>query len=192
MIRQRKRYKNQNYLKILCKNRETAKFAPTLQFLCLIFQLFHHLLAFFSPCCHTKAASSAPRPVAFGPFAIRMFAGHSNYAHALTGSNPPCFRMKQTDIHLFLSGSPKSVSFLGKRSSNGAHEKTGLTPVFDSSVVCCDVVRSKGSDRLLRLACRLPPRLPSRSPSDHSLFECSQDIRITLMPSRVRIPSVLG
>ena len=68
--------------------------------------------------------------------------------------------MKQTDIHLFLSGSPKSVSFLGKRSSNGAHEKTGLKPVFDSSVVCCDVVRSKGSDRLLRLACRLPPRLP--------------------------------
>ena len=50
------------------------------------------------------------------------------------------------------------------------------------------LVRHKGPDRLLRFACRLPPRLPSRSPSDHSLFECSQDIRITLMPSRVRIP----
>ena len=101
---------------------------------------------------------------------------------------PFCFRKKQTDIHLFLSGSPKSVSFLGKRNSNGAHEKTGLKPVFDSSVVCCDVVRSKGSDRLLRLACRLPPRLPSQSPSDHSLFECSQDIWIALMSSRVRLP----
>lgn len=99
-------------------------------------------------------------------------------------------RNKQTSTS-FYRGPPKSISFLGKRSSNGAHEKTGLKPVFDSSVVCCDVVRSKGSDRLLRLACRLPPRLPSRSPSDHSLFECSQDIRITLMPSRVRIPSVL-
>lgn len=120
----------------------------------------------------------------------RMIKYFSMNAHALTGSNPSCFRMKQTDIHLFLSGSPKSVSFLGKRSSNGAHEKTGLKPVFDSSVVCCDVVRSKGSDRLLRLACRLPPRLPARSPSDHSLFECSPDIRITLMPSRVRVPSI--
>ena len=50
------------------------------------------------------------------------------------------------------------------------------------------LVRSKGSDRLLRLACRLPPRLPSQSPSDHSLFECSQDIRIALMSSRVRLP----
>ena len=49
-------------------------------------------------------------------------------------------------------------------------------------------MRSKGSDRLLCLACRLPPRLPSQSPSDHSLFECSQDIRIALMPSRVRLP----
>ena len=90
----------------------------------------------------------------------RMIKYFSMNAHALTGSNPSCFRKKQTDIHLFLSGSPKSVRFLGKRSSNGAHEKTGLKPVFDSSVVCCDVVRSKGSDRLLRLACRLPPRLP--------------------------------
>ena len=52
------------------------------------------------------------------------------------------------------------------------------------------LVRHKGPDRLLRFACRLPPRLPSRSPSDHSLFECSQDIRITLMPSRVRVPSI--
>lgn len=69
----------------------------------------------------------------------RMIKYFSMNAHALTGSNPSCFRKKQTDIHLFLSGSPKSVSFLGKRSSNGAHEKTGLKPVFDSSVVCCDV-----------------------------------------------------
>ena len=46
------------------------------------------------------------------------------------------------------SFSPKSVSFLGKRSSHGAHEKTGLKPVFDSSVVCCDVVRHKGLEPL--------------------------------------------
>ena len=51
------------------------------------------------------------------------------------------------------------------------HEKTGLKPVFDNSAVCYDVVRHKGPDRLLRFACRLPPRLPSRSPSDHSLFD---------------------
>lgn len=73
---------------------------------------------------------------------------------------------------------------------SAGHEKTGLKPVFDNSAVCYDVVRHKGPDRLLRFACRLPPRLPSRSPSDHSLFECSQDIRITLMPSRVRVPSI--
>ena len=71
---------------------------------------------------------------------------------------------------------------------SAGHEKTGLKPVFDNSAVCYDVVRHEGPDRLLRFACRLPPRLPSRSPSDHSLFECSQDIRITLMPSRVRVP----
>ena len=52
------------------------------------------------------------------------------------------------------------------------------------------LVCHEGLDRQLCFACGLPPRLPSRSPSDHSLFECSPDIRITLMPSRVRIPPV--
>ena len=55
-----------------------------------------------APC--LQAASSAPRSVAFGPFAIRVFTGHSNYAHALAGSNPSCFRMK-TKRH------PKWMSF---------------------------------------------------------------------------------
>ena len=41
-------------------------------------------------------------------------------------------------------GPPESVSFLGKRSSNEAHEKTALRPFFDSSVVCCDVVTHRG------------------------------------------------
>ena len=43
---------------------------------------------------------------------------------------------------------------------SAGHEKTGLKPVFDNSAVCYDVVRHKGPDRLLRFACRLPPRLP--------------------------------
>ena len=38
-----------------------------------------------------RAASSAPLSVAFGPFAIRMFTGHSNYAHVLAGSSPFLF-----------------------------------------------------------------------------------------------------
>ena len=48
------------------------------------------------------------------------------------------------------------------------------------------LVEHRGLDRLQRKACRLHPRLLFWSPSEHSLFQCSQDIGTTLMPSRVR------
>ena len=38
------------------------------------------------------------------------------------------------------------------------------------------LVDHQGLDRLRRVACRLPPRLPARSPSERSLLECSPDI----------------
>ena len=38
------------------------------------------------------------------------------------------------------------------------------------------LVDHQGFDRLRRVACRLPPRLPVRSPSERSLLECSPDI----------------
>ena len=38
------------------------------------------------------------------------------------------------------------------------------------------LVDHQGFDRLRRVACRLPPRLPARSPSERSLLECSPDI----------------
>ncbi len=55
------------------------------------------------------------RPVAFGPFAIRMFTGHSNYAHALTGSNPSCFRMKTNRHPPLFIGVPEKRELFGEK-----------------------------------------------------------------------------
>ena len=41
-------------------------------------------------------------------------------------------------------GVPGKHKLSGERSSDGAHEKTGFKPVFDSSAVRCDVVTHRG------------------------------------------------
>ncbi len=83
------------YLHFLCCEGGICRPHTILLFLYLFLFTAHAACDQPDACCALLAGCLlGSRPVAFGPFAIRMFTGHSNYAHALTGSNPSCFRMK--------------------------------------------------------------------------------------------------